>query len=81
MTPSVSGGRASWTVQCDASGNVYASGYVKDTSADGKCASVLFKYPDGSTWITPNACPKDDQKNFSSPARPGRILDGYLRVL
>lgn len=79
LTPSVSGGKATWTVHCTSTG-VYASGWVEDTAADGKCAAVKFNYPDGSTWATARACPKGDRDYFTSPTRTGKLLDGYLTV-
>lgn len=79
LHPIVSGGEAAWNVNCTST-NIYASGWVKDTRADGKCAAVRFDYPDGSTWWTARACPSGTQVNFNSPSKPGRILDGYLTV-
>jgi hypothetical protein len=80
LSPTVSGGKATWTVNCTSNGYVYASGWVEDTAADGKCAAVKFNYPDGSTWATTRACPSGTRVYFTSPSRPGRLLDGYLTV-
>ena len=79
LTPTVSGGSATWTVNCTTSG-VYATGWVQDNAADGKCAAVKFNYPDGSTWVSPRACPSGERQYWTSPTRTGRILDGYLTV-
>jgi hypothetical protein len=79
LSPVVSGGRASWTVQCTST-QVRITGWVRDTSADGKCARVQARYPDGSTWTSASACPSGETQYFTSPYRTGRIVDAYLIV-
>jgi hypothetical protein len=66
-------------VQCTST-QVRISGWVEDTSADGKCARVSAYYPDGSTWTSPSACPSGTRVYFTSPYRTGRIIDAYLSV-
>jgi hypothetical protein len=77
FSPSTSGAKAYWEVQCTST-QVRIAGWVEDTAADGQCAKVKAIYPDGYTYFSPAACPKGTRKSFASPYRPGRNVNGYL---
>lgn len=78
FNPSVSGGKASWTLTCSG-GKVTMSGWVEDTNADGKCARVKGVFNNNITYQTAGACPKGTRVSFSWTA-PGTIANGYLTV-
>ncbi|GGL12325.1 hypothetical protein Sme01_69550 [Sphaerisporangium melleum] len=71
----VSGAQASWSHSCS-NGNIRVSGWVKDTSADGKCAQVKAEYSNGTQWSA-KACPKDQVKYFDFNG-PGSSVPVYL---
>ncbi len=77
FNPSVTGGKASWTLSCSGN-NITIAGWVEDTKADGKCARVTayFSNSETTTW---KACPAGTRTNFSA-TKPGSLIDAYLTV-
>ncbi|MFF4795474.1 hypothetical protein ACFY2M_38455 [Streptomyces sp. NPDC001276] len=71
----VSGGQASWAHACSG-GYIRVSGWVKDTSADGKCAQVKAMYSNG-TQYSAKACPSGTVKYFDFYG-PGSSVPVYL---
>lgn len=79
QSPTVSGGRAHWTVNCSG-GNVTLAGTVTDTASDGKCATVTAQFPStGNTYTSRKACPSGQTQSYSW-TNPGYGADGYLKV-
>lgn len=71
----VSGGQASWSHSCSG-GQIRVSGWVKDTSADGKCAQVKAEYSNGTQWSN-KACPNGEVEYFDFVG-PGNSVPVYL---
>lgn len=78
FNPSVSGGKAHWDLICSG-GNITMSGWVEDTSADGKCAYVTATFNNNINEQA-KACPSGTRTPFSW-THPGTIVDGYLTVV
>src|SRR5437868_13169958 len=74
--PSISGARAHWELSCR-NGEITVSGWVEDTSSNGRCAKVKAKFASGNTEYSNAACPKNDRENFRW-SHPGSIADVYL---
>jgi hypothetical protein len=74
--PTVPGAKAHWELQCDG-GKITVTGWVQDTSADGKCAKVKAVFASGTTEYSNAACPKNDKDGFTW-SHPGSIADVYL---
>jgi hypothetical protein len=77
FSPSTSGAKAYWEVQCSG-GRVRISGWVEDTDADGQCAKVKAIWPNGNTYFSPAACPKGNRKSFTSQYNSGNSVSAYL---
>ena len=75
FSPSISGGKASWTLTCS-DGNITMKGWVEDTSADGECAHVKGIFNNNIVHDA-KACPKGTRTPFSW-THPGTIANGYL---
>lgn len=77
MDSDVGGGAAHWEASCDGN-SITVSGWVKDTSADGKCARVKA-YIDGRWRYSKKACPTGEVQNFSLTGSD-RSANVYLYV-
>ncbi len=77
--PSVTGGKAAWTVLCNSNGTVTVDGWVKDTLADNRCAQVYGTFPDGGTFNTESACGWGKKNDFKQVGK-GNEANLYLRV-
>lgn len=74
---STSGAYAYWQLTCSG-GNVTVSGYVKDTSSNGRCAKVKVQFHRSGDWkFSEPACPKGDVESFSW-TQPGSGANVYL---
>ena len=51
FNPSIDGGKAYWQLSCSG-GNITMSGWVEDTSANGRCVRVKATFPDGTKLVT-----------------------------
>ncbi|WP_329033928.1 hypothetical protein OHT61_00315 [Streptomyces sp. NBC_00178] len=82
LNPETTGAEAFWEVKCITESNgakrVGIAGWVKDTDNDGQCARVKATFPNGTTYYSPQACPKGTKVNFSSGWRSGALVDAYL---
>ncbi|MCM8551853.1 MULTISPECIES: hypothetical protein [Streptomyces] len=78
LNPKTSGAEAFWEVKCVGTQRVGIAGWVKDTDNDGQCARVKATFPNGTTYYSPQACPKGTKVNFSSGWRSGALVDAYL---
>lgn len=73
----ISGAYAYWELSCSG-GNVTVSGYVKDTSSNGRCAKVKAQFHRSGDWkFSEAACPKGDVESFSW-TQPGTGANVYL---
>lgn len=77
FSPSTSGAKAYWEVQCTST-SVRINGWVEDTEADGQCAKVKASWSSGQTYFSAAACPKGTRKYFTSPYYGGRTVNAYL---
>lgn len=76
FNPKIRGGEAHWTIDC-INGNAGVNGWVKDTRSDGKCIQVKATWNDGTTKLSPRACPKNDKKSFELRG-PGKTVKAYV---
>ncbi|MEU5693377.1 hypothetical protein [Actinosynnema sp. NPDC020468] len=74
--PSIRGARAHWELSC-AGGQIRVSGYVEDTSANGRCAKVKAVFPGGDSEFSEPACPEGNRKHFDW-RHPGSTVSVYL---
>ncbi|CAM3348039.1 hypothetical protein [Stackebrandtia soli] len=63
MSPVVGGARAYWKAECD-DGDIFVTGWVEDTSADGKCGQVEALI-NGLWERSRKACPKGEVETFT----------------
>jgi hypothetical protein len=74
---SISGAKAYWQLSCSG-GNVTVSGWVEDTSSNGRCAKVKAQFHRSGDWkFSEAACPKGDRESFSW-TQPGSGANVYL---
>jgi len=76
LDPSISAGRAHWTLTCSG-GQITMKGYVKDTSPDNECVGVKGKFAGGETETRENCKGWGESVSFSW-THPGSLADGYL---
>lgn len=76
FNPTIPGGKAHWTIDC-VNGQAGIVGWVKDTRSDGKCIQVKALWSDGTTKLSPRACPKNSKKSFNM-SHAGSAVNGYL---
>ncbi|MFD8596716.1 hypothetical protein ACFV1L_17110 [Kitasatospora sp. NPDC059646] len=68
----IPGGRSSYLIQCGPT-TTRVSGWLEDTSADGKCVQVRIWWPAHESFTyTDRACPKGTRVTFEHNGRTGR---------
>ncbi|MFF0296795.1 hypothetical protein ACFYST_22755 [Kitasatospora sp. NPDC004614] len=71
----IPGGKSSYSVGCGAT-VTHVSGWLEDTSADGKCVQIKIWWPGNQVYTyTPKACPSGtrvyfDHNGISNPTPP-----------
>lgn len=76
FNPRIIGGKAHWTIDC-VNGNAGISGWVEDTRSDGKCIQVKATWSNGTTKLSPRACPKGSKKSFELRGS-GKTVKAYV---
>lgn len=68
----IPGGKSAYTVDCGPS-ITRVSGWLEDTSADGKCVQIKIWWPDHQLYTyTAKACPKGTRVTFEHNGRTNR---------
>ena len=76
---SISGGESHYTISCSG-GNVYVSGWLKDTKADGKCVQVKAQIG-SSTFYSNQACPSGEVEYFGTWSGGGNTAYVYTYTI
>jgi hypothetical protein len=75
----VSGGQASWNIECTNGTNAEIAGWVKDTEADGLCAYVKAFASTGASRVPlAKACPKGKVTFFDWTVPGATWINAYL---
>ncbi|MER5207993.1 hypothetical protein [Streptomyces sp. NPDC002825] len=80
-SPTARGGDAHWKIACTSTG-VKVYGWVQDTAADGRCATVTATSDGGPGWIDMvEACGSGVRKNFDWSIPGTKAAKVWLRIL
>ncbi|MFI5492379.1 hypothetical protein [Actinoplanes sp. NPDC051859] len=79
--PVVGGGKAAWSIHCTPDGRMRIIGWVRDDTADGKCAGVWAYASNGENMALRKACPQGTVTNFDWRTNgPATYINAYLAV-
>lgn len=78
FNPVINGAKAHWELTCSG-GYVTMTGWVDDTSADGRCAYVRGEFQDGAVELAKN-CPADSPRTNFEWKHSGNRAYGFLYV-